>query len=85
MKGVPDLPRFAPHARDVDGCVSHTLNGPELFGQLLHFLGPPPDGNNLQAIVMVKVNMLGRYDHLLIIVLKVRYLVEEVPLVVVVT
>jgi len=56
----------------------------EGIGQPLHLFRLSPGGDDLQTVVVIEVDVLGRDDHLLELVLGVRHPGQDVPLVMIV-
>jgi len=61
-----------------------TLDGANAIGEGFYLLGVTADGYDLEAMVMVEVDMLGGDDYLLVVMLDVRYLAQELAVVVIV-
>ena len=64
--------------------VAHALDRTEFIGKFLDLAGLAFHGHDLQAVVVVEVDMLGRDDGILVVVLQVGKLARKAPLVVVV-
>jgi len=64
--------------------MAHALDRTEFIGKFLDLAGLALHGNDLQAVVVVEVDMLGRDDGILVVVLQVGKLARKAPLVMVV-
>jgi hypothetical protein len=66
--------------------VSHDgpLDRPQGIGQFLNFFRLPAGGDDLQAVVVIEMDVLGGDDRLLERVISVGYPAHDVPLMVVV-
>jgi len=66
--------------RHAERTVFDTLNGFKRLRKPSHFLRLASDGNDLKAVVMVQMYMLRRYYQLLKNMLKVRYPVQQLAM-----
>jgi hypothetical protein len=60
------------------GPVFDAFDRPKRLGQLLDFLGPSLHGDDLQAMIVVEMDVLGREHEMLIIMLKVGQTAEKI-------
>jgi hypothetical protein len=76
--------RFLAHARYAKAPVADSLHGFKSVCQLPDTLQPASNRHDLQAVIVVQVDMLCRDNDLLVVVLKIRQSIHQLPPVVVV-
>jgi hypothetical protein len=83
-KKIIPLSDLLPRARHAEGPVPDPFDGGQGVRQFLNHLGLSPGGDDLQTVMVIQVDVLGRDDHLLEIVLGIRHPGKDVPLVMIV-
>jgi len=69
--------RLAPGAGHTERTVLDTLDGFQGIGQFQDFFHPPFDRDNLQTIMVIKMNMLAGNDDILVVMLNIGNFVQQ--------
>ena len=69
--------RLVPGAGNTERTMLDTLDGLQGIGQFQDFFHPPFDRDNLQTIMVIKMNMLAGNDDILVVMLNIGNFVQQ--------